>query len=105
VPHPRHRYAAADVLGVEEAVMWPDAVRTALKTNADREVVSVYPYRSACPHSLWGDLLAGAKRELTLAGYTNYFLWLEQRTSVGCCGARLSRAFGCGSWSATRTAR
>jgi len=42
-----------------------------------------YPYRSACPRSLWSDLLASAKRNLTFAGYTNYFLWLEQANLRG----------------------
>lgn len=78
VPHPRHRYATADALEVDEAMLWPEAVRSALKTGADREIVAVYPYRSACPRSLWRDLITGATRDLFFGGYTNYFLWLEQ---------------------------
>jgi hypothetical protein len=59
-------------------MLWPEAVRSAIKTGADREIVAVYPYRSACPRSLWRDLITGASRELFFGGYTNYFLWLEQ---------------------------
>lgn len=77
IPHPRHRAAAAEKLRVDEAMLWPLAVREALKTGHDREVVTVYPYRSAVPRSLWRDLLGGATRQLTFGGYTNYFLWLE----------------------------
>jgi transcriptional regulator with XRE-family HTH domain len=77
VPHPQHRWAAAKVLGVDEAVLWPEAVKTALKTGPDREVVSVYPFRSVVPKSLWRDLISNSTTEITFAGYTNYFLWLE----------------------------
>jgi transcriptional regulator with XRE-family HTH domain len=77
-PHPRHRWQAADALGVEEGVLWPEIVRAALKTGHDREVVAVYPYRSSVPKTLWRDLIARAERRLDFAGFTNYFLWLEQ---------------------------
>ncbi|MEU8345292.1 XRE family transcriptional regulator [Spirillospora sp. NPDC048832] len=76
-PHPRHRWAASDALGVDEGMLWPDAVRKNMKTGPDREVVAVYPYRSACPKSVWRRLISEANKELTFAGYTNYFLWLE----------------------------
>ncbi len=77
MPHPRHRWAAADALGVDESVLWPDAIKNTVKTGPDREVISVYPYRSACPKSVWRSLITAAKANITLAGYTNYFLWLE----------------------------
>lgn len=78
IPHARHRWAAADALGEDEAVLWPAAAKKAIKVGPDREVVSVYPYRSGVPASLWRTLITRADRELTFAGYTNYFLWLEQ---------------------------
>lgn len=77
VPHPRHRWAAAEALGVDESVLWPEAIRNTVKIGPDREVLSVYPYRSACPKSVWRALITEAKSTITLAGYTNYFLWLE----------------------------
>ncbi|MGV4981983.1 DUF5919 domain-containing protein [Streptomyces sp. NRAIS3] len=78
IPHARHRWAVCEALGEDEAVLWPAAAKKAIKVGPDREVVSVYPYRSGCPSSLWRSLVAKAERELTFAGYTNYFLWLEQ---------------------------
>lgn len=78
IPHPRHRWAACEALGVEEAVIWPDAVREAVKTGPDREIAAVYPYRSAVPAALWRKLITTATTDITLAGYTNYFLWIEQ---------------------------
>lgn len=59
-------------------MLWPKATRNVLKTGHDREIVAVYPYRSACPSSVWADLIRHANEELYFAGYTNYFLWLEQ---------------------------
>jgi len=76
-PHARHRWAVAEKLGVEEHVLWPKVVRSAVKTGVDREVVAVYPYRSALPRSVWADLIANAECELMFAGYTSYFLWTE----------------------------
>lgn len=78
VPRARYRWIICEVLGVDESVLWPAAAKKAIKVGPDREVVSVYPYRSGCPATLWRSLITKAERELTFAGYTNYFLWLEQ---------------------------
>jgi transcriptional regulator with XRE-family HTH domain len=78
VPHARNRYAACTALGVEESVIWPEAIKGTIKTGADREILAVYPYRSMCPGSVWRGLITGASKDLTMAGYTSYFLWLEQ---------------------------
>src|ERR1700678_3828164 len=80
IPHPRHRWAACDALGADAAVVWPDAIRAAVKTGPDREVAAVYPYRAACPASLWRNLITNAKTQITVAGYTSYCLWIEQPT-------------------------
>jgi hypothetical protein len=77
IPHPRHRYAVADALGADQEMLWPDGIRRNIKTGPDREIVAVYPRRSDCPKSVWRSLIADATRDITLAGYTNYFLWLE----------------------------
>ena len=77
MPHPRHRYAAAEALGADPEMLWPDGIRRNIKTGPDREVAAVYPRRSDCPKSVWRSLISGATKDITLAGYTNYFLWLE----------------------------
>ncbi|NEB10801.1 helix-turn-helix transcriptional regulator [Streptomyces coelicoflavus] len=93
VPHARHRWAVSQALGEDESVLWPAATKKLVKAGPDREVAEVFPYRSACPASLWRSLITKAERELTFAGYTNYFLWLEQarfgtalrrKASAGC---------------------
>lgn len=47
VPHARHRWVICEETGEDEAVLWPTAAKKAIKVGPDREVVSVYPYRSA----------------------------------------------------------
>jgi len=59
-------------------MLWPAAVRRALKTGPDREVVAVYPYRSACQSSVRAQLVADSTSDILMAGFTNYFVWLEQ---------------------------
>lgn len=48
-----------------------------IKSGHDRELVQSYPYRSACPSTVWADLIDSANEELFFAGYTNYFLWTQ----------------------------
>lgn len=74
-PHPAAQEDTARVLGVDAVSLWPRAVRAAVKTGHDREIVAAYPYRSAAPTSLWAGLIDSAAQNLTFAGYTNYFLW------------------------------
>ncbi|MFK0045388.1 XRE family transcriptional regulator [Streptomyces sp. NPDC090741] len=83
VPHARHRWVACEALGEEETALWPNAIRSALGSGPDREIVQVFPYRSAAPASLWRSLVTKTQRDLLFAGYTNYFLWLEQANLAG----------------------
>jgi len=92
-PQPRHRWAVADALEVDEAMIWPEAVRSTIKTGPDREIVAAYTSRAAVPNALWRNLIANAEKTLVFAGYTSYFLWLEipglrgmlaQKVKAGC---------------------
>ncbi|WP_145909595.1 helix-turn-helix domain-containing protein [Kitasatospora viridis] len=78
VPHARNREDACRALGVDEEMIWPSAMKDRIKTGHDRELVRSYPYRSACPSTVWGELIDRTTADLYLAGYTNYFVWLEQ---------------------------
>lgn len=77
-PHPRTQDKVSSALGVSVGVLWPRAIRSTVKVGPDREIVSAYPYRNACPTSVWSDLINGASQSITFAGYTNYFVWQEQ---------------------------
>lgn len=63
-------------------MIWPKAVKDRIKTGGDREIIRSYPYRSACPSTVWGELIADTTDDLFFAGYTNYFLWLDQPAFV-----------------------
>ncbi len=78
IPHARNREDASQALGVDAEMLWPKAVASRLSAGSEQEIVHSYPYRSACPSTVWADLIAGATRELFFAGYTNYFLWTQQ---------------------------
>jgi transcriptional regulator with XRE-family HTH domain len=93
VPHARNREDACAALGVDDEVIWPQVVRDKLKTGHDRELVQAYPYRSACPSTVWGKLVADATEDIYFAGYTNYFLWLEQPNFAATLRGKL--ASGC----------
>lgn len=58
-------------------MLWPQAVKDRIKTGDDRELLRSYPYRSACPSTVWTELVEGATEELFFAGYTNYFFWTQ----------------------------
>ncbi|MEU4208761.1 XRE family transcriptional regulator [Streptomyces sp. NPDC026206] len=73
---------------------WLKAVRGSWpRAGGDQEIVQSYAYRSACPSTVWGDLIADATRDLFFGGYTSYFLWthvpalpelLRQKAANGC---------------------
>ncbi|MFG2135933.1 helix-turn-helix domain-containing protein [Streptomyces sp. NPDC048650] len=77
VPHATNREDACRALGVDEEMLWPRVVKDRIKTGNDRELVHSYPYRSACPSTVWAELVENSSEELFLAGYTNYFFWTQ----------------------------
>lgn len=76
-PHARNRDDACRALGVDEEMIWPQVVKDRIKSGHDRELVHSYPYRSACPSTVWNELISDAGADLFFAGYTNYFLWTQ----------------------------
>ncbi|WP_319111212.1 helix-turn-helix domain-containing protein [Streptomyces europaeiscabiei] len=83
IPHARNREDACKALGVDEEMIWPKAVKERIKTGGDREILHSYPYRSACPSTVWAELTEKATGELFFAGYTNYFLWTQLPDFLG----------------------
>jgi hypothetical protein len=77
-PHAETRAKVSAYLGVPEEMLWPKAAKGVIKTGPDREVIAVYPFRSACPKAVWAELISRAEKEIFFAGYTNYFVFLEQ---------------------------
>lgn len=74
-PHPRHRQAVAQLLGHEEAYLWPDTAAVERVASASRsELVTLYPHRSAVPSELWLELLSRASRNVDVLAYAALFL-------------------------------
>jgi transcriptional regulator with XRE-family HTH domain len=83
VPHHRHRWAIANLLGEDEGYLWP-AARPDLSPGAEAtpEVVAAYGHRADIPNTTRSDLLATARRQIDLLGYAFLFL-PEQLVDLG----------------------
>nr|WP_234318861.1 helix-turn-helix transcriptional regulator [Streptomyces caelestis] len=82
IPHARNREDACRTLGVDEEMLWPKAVKDRIKSGGDREIIHSYPYRSSCPSTVWAELVEKSTTDILFAGYTNYFLWIDQPAFV-----------------------
>ncbi|MEU8404472.1 XRE family transcriptional regulator [Nonomuraea sp. NPDC048892] len=72
IPYPRHRWAVADLLHVDEANLWPEASQQH-RVISD-EVRAVYPHRWAVPQVTWRQLFQSATREIGILTYSGLFL-------------------------------
>ena len=72
VPHPRHRWAVADLLRVEERELWPDP--DGPRSQVSHEIRVSYPYRSAVPRDKWRRLFTCAEQEIDILVYAALFL-------------------------------
>lgn len=72
VPHPRHRWAVADLLKAREQDIWPDTECQHLQPSP--EVRRIYPYRSAVPREEWMRLFRSAEEEIDILAYAALFL-------------------------------
>jgi lambda repressor-like predicted transcriptional regulator len=74
-PHPRHRWAIADLLGVREEALWPKTkARATTRTAVTSEVLAAYAHRAEVPLHLWHDLLDQASTQIDLLGHAMLFL-------------------------------
>ncbi|GGO82286.1 XRE family transcriptional regulator [Nonomuraea cavernae] len=71
-PYPRHRWAVADLLQMDEADLWPEV--TPRRRAISEEVQAVYPHRWAVPQATWRDLFQNATREIGILTYSGLFL-------------------------------
>lgn len=75
LPHRRHRLSTAQLVGAEEAYLWPsviDDVRT--KSASLAEFVRLYPHRGAVPEDLWDSLIDNAHDCIDVLVYAGLFL-------------------------------
>ena len=63
VPYPRHRWALASLLGLEDIDLWP---RRSTDRSWPKEVQGIYPHRDDVPCDTWRSLFAKAKRKIDI---------------------------------------
>jgi len=71
-PHPRHRWAIADLVQLDEQELWPEL--DGFGGPVCREIKASYPHRSAVPRQAWRRLFASAQREIGILVYAALFL-------------------------------
>jgi transcriptional regulator with XRE-family HTH domain len=75
VPHARHRWGVANLLGEDERFLWPSAdgkLEPGAATTA--EVVATYAHRADVAANKWWDPMVNAHRQIDLLGYAMLFL-------------------------------
>ena len=93
VPHARHRWAGAKLLGDDEGRLWPSVGRDlAPGAEATAEVVAAYGHRADVPIGTWASLIDGSRKQIDLLGYAPLFL-PEQHVDLG---NRIERACAAG---------
>jgi transcriptional regulator with XRE-family HTH domain len=74
IPYPQNRAAIADLVGVAESELWPDAGGPLAARLWPDELGAVYPHRWAVPREAWTRLLASAEHEIGILAYSALFL-------------------------------
>lgn len=74
VPYPGSRAALADMVGADEADLWPEAEGPLSGRSRPEELAAVYPHRWAIPRDVWTRFFESAEREIGVLAYSALFL-------------------------------
>ncbi|MEV4104171.1 XRE family transcriptional regulator [Nonomuraea sp. NPDC049649] len=85
IPYPRHRWAVADLLQVDEADLWPETTRRHPALAGG--VKTIYPHRWAVPQAVWRNHFGAAREEIDILAYSALFL-AEDRAVLDTIRAR-----------------
>ncbi|MFC5813639.1 XRE family transcriptional regulator [Nonomuraea harbinensis] len=85
IPYPRHRWAVADLLHVDEADLWPEVAPRHHALAAGVE--AIYPHRWAVPQTVWRNHFSAARQDIGILAYSALFL-AEDRAVLDSLTAR-----------------
>jgi transcriptional regulator with XRE-family HTH domain len=74
VPYASNRVKIADLVGAEEADLWPDAGGPLTARTRPEELEAVYPHRWAIPRRVWTRFFESAEHEIGILDYSALFL-------------------------------
>ena len=74
VPYPASRAALADLIGADEADLWPEAGGPLSGRSRPEELAAVYPHRWAIPRHVWAHFFESAQHEIGVLAYSALFL-------------------------------
>jgi hypothetical protein len=74
VPYPSSRAALADLVGADEADLWPEAEGALSGRSRPEELAAVYPHRWVIPRDVWTRFFESAEHEIDVLAYSALFL-------------------------------
>jgi hypothetical protein len=74
VPYPHNRASIAELVGADEAELWPAAGGLLAARVRPEELGTVYPHRWAVPRQVWAKLFGSAERDIAILAYSALFL-------------------------------
>jgi phosphatidylserine/phosphatidylglycerophosphate/cardiolipin synthase-like enzyme len=74
VPYPSSRAALADLVGKDEADLWPKAGGPLAGRSRPEELAAVYPHRWAITRDVWTRFFESAEHEIGILAYSALFL-------------------------------
>jgi hypothetical protein len=74
VPYPSSRVALADLVGVDEADLWPEVGGPLAGRSRPEELAAVYPHRWAIPRNAWTRFFESAEHEIDVLAFSALFL-------------------------------
>ena len=73
-PYSHNRAAIAELVGTDEADLWPDAGGPLAARSRPEELGTVYPHRWVVPREVWARLFGSAEQEIAILAYSALFL-------------------------------
>jgi hypothetical protein len=74
VPYPSSRAALADLVGADEADLWPEVGGPLTGRSRPEELGAIYPHRWTIPRDVWTRFFESAEQEIGILAYSALFL-------------------------------